>query len=464
MTRSPTLFVLDDDPAVVEWLVEMLTELGYQTVGETSALRALDFLRTRRVDLMISDVEMPELRGLDFLAAVHREQPAQLVLLMTAFGSIDLAVECVRKGAVDFLAKPFRIEALTSAIQRALRERQMRHEVVRLRAAMSESTEPRLRFRSPGMNKALELARRAARSDLPVLITGESGVGKGVLARVVHDASPRSSKPYVQLNCATLPAGLAESELFGVRKGAFTDAREDRPGVFEQAHEGTLFLDEIGELPLEAQPKLLQALEVRAVRPLGGSREVLADARIIAATNRSLEGAIREQRFRPDLYHRLNVVRIEVPPLRERPEDIDAIVDQALADLATRSELVPLGVSADAMRFLRARSWPGNVRELVNAVQRAVALTEHDVLRIEDFEQDIAVSDAGDLLEDALAREMSLADLERAYLTKVLAKTGGHKGNAAKILQVDRRTLYRKLAELDVVTDRPPSVPPTRKG
>jgi DNA-binding NtrC family response regulator len=248
--------------------------------------------------------------------------------------------------------------------------------------------------------------------------------------------------------------GIAEAELFGVRRGAFTDAREDRPGVFEQAHRGTLFLDEVGDLTLELQPKLLQALESNCVRPLGSKRDVPADVRIVAATNSPLEDALRERRFRPDLYHRLNVVRLEVPSLKQRIEDIAPIVDQVLASLTARHGATVLGVSADAMRWLESQPWPGNVRELINTIERAAVLADHDVLGPEDFASGTVGAQDGDVLELAIAQEVSLAELQRIYIRRVLERTGGHKGRAAKILGLDRRTLYRKVAEMGGRSDQ----------
>lgn len=447
MTKIPSILVLDDDAGVVAWLVEALVEEGFDVRGETSPTTALHVLDQSTFDLVISDVEMPEMRGLDLLHKLQQKRSSQIVLLITAFGSIDLAVEAVRGGAVDFLAKPFRIEVLVLAIRRALRERQMRREIVRLREATARELPSGLIARSPRMLRAIDIATRAAKSDLSILLTGESGSGKGALARVVHEASARQSGPLVQVNCAALPSGIAEAELFGVRRGAFTDAREDRPGLFEQAQKGTLFLDEIGELPLELQPKLLQVLEASSVRPLGAVKDVAIDVRIVAATNRPLEEAVLQRQFREDLFHRINVVRIEVPALRERREDVEPLVDQAMANILRRSGRAPLGISKEALRWLQAHAWPGNVRELLNAVERAVALTDNDLLTIEDFAPSSAESES--FLQSSVAAELSLATVERAYIRRVLAATGGHKGKAAEILGLDRRTLYRKVAEMD---------------
>lgn len=448
MSGGPSILVIDDDPSVVVWLVDALSEEGFSPVGETSALHALERLEAESFDMVVSDVEMPEMRGTELLRAILERCPQQMVLLITAFGSIEIAVEAVRLGAIDFLAKPFKIEVLALALRRALRERQMRRQISQLREVASGRPRPTFTRQSAAMGAALDLALRAARSQLPVLLTGESGVGKGALARYIHESSERSRARFVHLNCAALPAGIAEAELFGVRRGAFTDAREDRPGVFVQAHGGTLFLDEVGELPLDLQPKLLQALESNTVRPVGSVDAVPADARILAATNQPLEDALREKRFRQDLYHRLNVIRIEIPPLRTRIEDIEPIVLQTLSGIAMRSGRRHLAMAPEAMQALKSRAWPGNVRELINAVERAAALSESDCLVAHDFEVGSQQSVA-DFLELSLDRDLSLQELERIYIARILTKTGGHKGNAAKILGIDRRTLYRKVAELD---------------
>lgn len=456
----PRVLVVDDDANVVSWLVEALYDEGFEAEGEISAPRALARLLKRPYEVVVSDVEMPTLRGLDLLRAVHAQRPEQPIVLITAFGSIDLAVEAVRAGAADFLAKPFRIEALTTALRRVLSET-ARHQSTH-RPTPREGLQRPLIAESPAMQRALTFARRAARSHLPVLLTGESGVGKGALARFVHQHSARAGGPFIQTNCATLPEKLAEAELFGVRKGAFTDAHEDRPGLFEQAHNGTLFLDELAELSLEVQPKLLQALETGQVRPLGARAEVPAEPRLIAATNQALEEAIRERRFRPDLYHRLNVLHIEVPPLRARPEDIPPLVAQALARARQLTARPHLHVSAEGLQALCAWSWPGNVRELLNALDRAAALSDHDELGPEDFSLSGAPS-AGLRLDTAAHADWSLAEVEKAYIREVLAKTGGHKSEAARILGLDRRTLYRKAAQLDRAPEGGEE-PPPKKG
>jgi len=449
--RRRTVLVVDDDAAVVDYLVEMLAETGYEATGTTAPAEALRRVRETGYDLIVSDIEMPGMKGLELMQRIQEARPDQLVLLVTAYGSIELAVKAVRLGACDFVAKPFPIEELLLAIERAFREREMRREIVRLRTRAGDVAADGFIARSRSMRRVVELVERAARSDASVLVTGESGVGKGAVARLVHDRSGRAGGPFVQLNCAALPATLAESELFGVRRGAFTDARENRPGLFAQAARGTLFLDEVGEMPLEIQPKLLQALETRRVRPVGGGDEVALDVRIVAATNRPLEEALRERHFRSDLYYRLNVIRVDIPPLRERPEDVEALVDVFLSRAAERGGRRVLGVSREAMRWLLAHDWPGNVRELANRIERAVALSEHDTLVLEDLAPEAAdaAQPGPDLLGRAVERAAPLAAVEREYIERIVAAHGGNKAKAARALGIDRRTLYRKLSGAD---------------
>jgi DNA-binding NtrC family response regulator len=440
------VLVVDDDRAVVDYLLEVLAT-RYEVTGETSPREALARVAAEDFDVVISDVEMPELRGPDLLAAILEVKPRQAVLMITAFGSIQLAVETVRAGACDFVTKPFKLETLILAVERALRERTMRREIVRLRRDVDQANaSDDLIAKSPAMAHVLDIARRAARSDATVLITGESGVGKGALARWIHDRSPRRDGPLVHINCAALPPSLIEAELFGVRRGAFTDARESRDGLFVEATRGTLFLDEIGDLPLDAQAKLLQAIESSRVRPVGATSEVDVDVRLITATNRNLEEAIAAGQFRHDLFFRINVVPIEVPPLRVRRDDIPELV-QAFLSRAARGGAAT-GISDEAMRWLCKREWPGNVRELANVVERAVALSDHDTIVLEDVrDQSAAMGPQHEnLLAEAAVRQLSLAEVELAYIKQIVARLGGNMAHAARVLGIDRRTLYRKLS------------------
>jgi DNA-binding NtrC family response regulator len=448
MTKSKVrLLVLDDDREVVAYLGEELGREGYDVTGVTTPAAALAQIDAGSFDLVISDVEMPEMRGTELLSAIQSRRPGQLVVLMTAFGSIDLAVQAVRAGAADFVAKPFRIEVLCLVIERAVRERQMRREIIRLRDRLDVETSGTIVAKSEAMKRAVELARRAAGTDATVLLTGESGTGKGVLARFIHDSGPRREAPFLQLNAAALPHTLVESELFGVRRGAFTDAKEDRKGLFAAAAGGTLFLDEVGELPQETQAKLLHVLESGTIRPVGATEEQAVDVRVIAATNRPLETALRDGSFRADLYYRLNVIRIEVPPLRERKEDLLALVDHLLARSCTRLHRPIVGISSSALKRLYAHDWPGNVRELANSLERAVALTDHDTILPEDIMDVAAGAPAEDEMASAARDGLTLADVSRSYARRVLERHHGNKAAAARALDIDRRTLYRMLGD-----------------
>ncbi len=442
MTR---ILVLDDDKGVVDYLSESLTELGYDVVGMTSPADAIARVSAESFDLLLTDIEMPQMRGLDLLRAVHQAKPRQLVMLMTAFGSIELAVQAVRAGACDFIAKPFRIEVLHQSIERALRERNMMREIVRLRASATVDSPEGLVARSTAMQKVLDTARRAALVDATVLITGETGTGKTALARFIHASSERREAPFVDVNCSALPETLIEAELFGAKRGAFTDARESRPGLFLKAGGGTILLDEVGELPLALQPKLLHVLESSTLRPVGSDDSEPFRARVLAATNRSLEGSLRDGRFRPDLYYRLNVLRIEVPPLRARRDDIVALVDHFLSRASSRFGREVIGVSASAMRRLMAHDWPGNIRELANTIERAVALTANDTITADDvtFEGDSSAATTGNPLEQPLE------EIERTHIKRVVDAHQGNKAAAARILGINRRTLYRKLRGRD---------------
>ena len=438
------LLVVDDDPAVVDMLCELLAA-RYQVAGETSASAALARIIVEGFDVVITDVEMPGMRGTELLAAIHEHNPGQLVLMITAFGSIELAVAAVRAGACDFITKPFKTDMLLLAIERALRERLMRREIVRLRQRLGDDHGGGdLVARSPAMRQVLELGARAARSEATVLITGESGAGKGALARWIHDRSGRRDGPLVEVNCAALPGALVEAELFGVRRGAFTDAHESRDGLFVEAAGGTLFLDEIGEMPLDVQPKLLRVLESSRARPVGATAEIDLDVRLIAATNCRIDEAVAAGTFRADLFYRLDVVRIAVPPLRDRIEDIPELV-QMLLVRAARGAPAPIGITEDALKWLCRRDWRGNVRELANALERAVALSEHEMIVLEDVRDLAAEPPSHDLLAQAAARHLSLDQVERGYIRKILDACDGNVSRAARILGIDRRTMYRKI-------------------
>ncbi len=448
--EHPRLLVIDDDQGIVEYLVEMLQKENYGVSGFTDTTLALSAIENSTFDLVISDVVMPGMRGLELMTAIHHKKPEQLVLLMTAFGSIDLAMQSMRAGACDFLTKPFRIEELYFAVQRALNDRLMRRTAVKIGATEANILRANVfTTHSARMRELISLAKRAAGVNSTVLLTGESGTGKSAVARWIHDNSQNFQGPFIAVNCAALPQSLAESELFGVCKGAFTDASKDRLGLFSQANSGTLFLDEVAELPLEIQPKLLQALETRKIRALGDNKETLVNVRLITATHQILEQRVSDKLFRPDLYHRLNVINLEVPPLRERKEDLDELTNTLISNICLRlGRKRTINVSTEVIRWIRAYHWPGNVRELSNTLERAIVLAEHDTLLLEDLAQasKIPLNDS-DFFEQAMKQGWTVEDMQQAYIRHVLEATG-NKIQAAKLLGLDRSTLYRKLGSI----------------
>ena len=442
----PRILVVDDDPCVVEMLVEALGA-RYAVEGLVSPHAALERVTTEEFDILISDLEMPEMRGVDLLAAIHARRPTQIVLVITAFGSIELAVNTMRAGACDFVTKPFRPEAMILAIERALGQRTMRREIIRLRRELDRDP-GELVARSAAMRHVLDVATRASRSSTSVLLTGESGSGKGAVAQWIHEHSRRASGPFLQVNCATLPSVMIEAELFGARRGAITDANGARHGLFAEASGGTIFLDEIAEMPLDAQSRLLHVLEASQVRPVGATFDVTTDTRVIAATNRPILDAVQRGQFRRDLFFRLNVIPIEVPPLRERSDDIPDLVHKVLARIESGRE-APVGISEQAMQWLCQYHWPGNVRQLANVVERAAALTDHDTIVVEDVcGTDVtSTSAAPDVLAELAARSLPLEQVEAAYIKHVLAQNGGNVSQTARILRIDRRTLHRRLSD-----------------
>jgi two-component system response regulator HydG len=375
------------------------------------------------------------------------------VIVVTAFGSLDTAVEALRAGAYDFITKPFDIQSLTLVVERAHQHHRLKSEVKRLRAAVGQAGwGDDIVGTSAPMSELRSMLERVSGSDATVLITGETGTGKEVAARALHQRGKRRAGPFVAINCSALPEALLESELFGHVKGAFTDARSGRTGLFVEAHRGTLFLDEIGDMPVGVQVKLLRAIEERRVRPVGGDLEIPFDARIIAATNRDLEQAVQEGGFREDLFYRLNVVHIALPALRSRGSDILLLGQHFLTQFAAQANPGVLGISKTAAEKLLAYTWPGNVRELRNAIERAVALTRFDHISAEDLPERIKTFETRHVLVagDDLEELVSLEEVEKRYILKVLQAAGGNKSLAAKQLGVGRRTLYRKLGEYGV--------------
>jgi DNA-binding NtrC family response regulator len=448
MSRDRSVLVVDDDDAMREMIVSLLEDEGISAAGAATAAEALERLSDLECDVVLSDIRMPGRSGIDLLAELRDTRPETAVVLMTAFGSIDSAVEAIRAGAADYLTKPFKKDTLLVTLEKAFERRALEEENRRLRRAVDRTSSfGDLLGASPAMREIFALIRKIADGRSSVLITGDSGTGKEVVARTIHFSGTRSARPFVPINCTAIPEGLLESELFGHVKGAFTGAHVTKRGLFEQANGGTLFLDEIGDLGLGLQGKLLRVLQDREIRPVGGNTSVKVDVRIIAATNRNLRQEIEAGRFRRDLFYRLNVIPIEIPPLRDRPEDIPLL---AAACLQKHAEGRPLRLTPAAIERLQRCRWEGNTRELENVIERAVALCEGPEIGSDDLPLPDEASapggrsDGATLLHDALAAQLSLAELEDRYIDKVLEHTHGNKVQAARILGINRRTLYRR--------------------
>jgi two-component system response regulator PilR (NtrC family)/two-component system response regulator HydG len=446
------ILVVEDDRELRDLLTDVLRDAGYRATSYASAGAALEGLAAGTPpDLVITDLMMPGMRGHELLAELRRRAPELNVLVMTAFGSIDSAIELIKAGAFDYLTKPLATDDLLLAVDRALAEsRGRRHEAQRARLA--DMVVP-LGFvgDSAPMRALYQLIGRAGRSSHPVLITGESGTGKELVARALHARSNRGA--FVTVNCGALPENLLESELFGHEKGAFTGADRRKDGLFQVADGGTLFLDEITELPLPLQPKLLRALEQSEVRPVGAVTSQTVNVRLLAATNRNLEQEVAAGRFRDDLFWRLNVLQVEVPPLRERTDDIPLLAHHFLARGTGEGKITdaPTSFSPDALAALTFYPWPGNVRELRNAVYRAATLASLDKVTLADLPERIASGGrVSERLSAAARRQLTVREMERLYIIEVVRQVSGNKSRAADILGLDRKTLYRKLDEYRV--------------
>ena len=442
-----SVLVVDDDEAILAMVDDLLQEAGFHVRTAGSADDALRIAEQEPIDVVLTDIHMPGKDGLELLAELRELQPETPVLLMTAFGSIKDAVGAMRAGALDYVAKPFEADELLVALERAFERRELEAENRTLRRAVERSSSfGELVGKSPAMNDIYALVRKIANTRSNVLITGESGTGKEVVARTIHFAGARRERPFVPINCTAMPEGLLESELFGHVKGAFTGAHVDKEGLFEKAQGGTLFLDEIGDMPLALQGKLLRVLQDRAVRPVGSTDSTPVDVRVIAATHQDLEQAITAGRFRHDLYYRLNVIPIEIPPLHERPEDIPVLAE---AFLRKHGKSERQRITERAMRKLMQSPWPGNARELENCIERAVALSDADAIRAADVVLPSEEARSDDALRDglvqlALQRRATLRELGDAYVEAALVAAKGRKSEAARILAVNRRTLYRR--------------------
>jgi two-component system response regulator HydG len=469
------ILVVDDEPAHVTSLGKLFEREGARVWSATTGKRGLDLLRESPVQVALVDLMMPGMDGRAFLRAAQLARPEVDVVVMTAYGTVENAVESMRDGAYDFVQKPFKSAVILRVVERALEHQRLRTENTILRRELAEAVPDAVRGRpivgrSPAMTATMETVRQAAASSATVLLTGESGTGKELMARALHEHSPRVGGPFVVVNCAALPESILESELFGYERGAFTGANERKDGRIVRAHGGTLFLDEVGELSSAVQAKLLRVLQEGEVEPLGSTDTVQVDFRLIAATNRDLEQAVKEGRFREDLYYRLAVIGIELPPLRDRPEDIALLAEHFLERYAAKNQRSVRTMTPEVRQALARYRWPGNVRELENVVERAVVLNRSGTLGLDDLPPPLrSAEQAG----PGIRREGSqlvipvgtrLDEVERALILETLKETGGDKSLAAQLLGIAARTVYRKLEAARNERRRSPSTSGTPNG
>lgn len=448
---KPEILVVDDDQATCNLLKLSLGTEGFTVSTASNWTEAIERFGSQDFDVVLTDLNLGGPSGIDLCRQLAEQRPDTPVIVITAFGSLDTAISAMRAGAYDFLTKPFESESVVVALTRALRHRELTREVRRLRVATREATGVGgLLGSSPPMRRLYTLLDRVGVSDASVLVQGESGTGKEMVARALHERGPRRERPFVAINCSALPEHLLESELFGHTRGAFTDAKQTRVGLFVAADGGMLFFDEIGDLPLGLQPKLLRALEQRSVRPLGAKNEVPFDVRIVAATHRDLEQSIAEGTFREDLYYRLNVINVVLPPLRARGTDVLVLAQHFLERLTDGGSSKVTGISRGAADKLLRYPWPGNVRELRNCIERAVALTVFDKIAAEDLPEKVRDHRAAQLVAAEDTSELvPLEEVERRYIFQVLAACKGNRSQAAQILGLNRKTLYRKLQDYE---------------
>ncbi|NCD25011.1 MAG: sigma-54-dependent Fis family transcriptional regulator [Deltaproteobacteria bacterium] len=452
MTANITILVVDDDPGHRHMLTTLLADWGYVLEGAASGEEAVALCRERPFDLLLMDVRMAGMSGIEALRAIKAHNPAIPILIMTAYSNVESAVEAIKAGAYDYLTKPLDFDDLRLTLDRVLDHASLRHENTALRATLDATFDPGgIIGQSPPMRRLLDMLAAIAPSEATVLITGESGTGKELIARAIHANSQRRKGPYIAVNCAALTETLLESELFGHEKGAFTGAERRREGRFWAANTGTIFLDEIGEIPLAMQAKLLRVLQEREIQRVGGDQTLKVDVRVVAATNRDLWREVEHKAFRQDLYYRLNVVTLALPPLRERREDIPLLANHFLTRFAARNGKTIKGFTPGAMDRLLKHSWPGNVRELENVVERAVVLLVGEYIGERELPPALAASCAS---TNSGLSGLTLEELERRAVLDALDAAGGNKSEAARRLGITRKTMHAKLARYA------PSVPP----
>ncbi len=445
---SDIILLIDDDPSLRRVTQYNLSAKGFNVVTASSGAQGLEYFATTAPDLVVTDVKLGDMNGLDILAKIKKDAPDIPVIIMTAFGSIEMAVQAMNKGAFNFITKPFDRDTLILSCKKALELRRLRSKTKLMASEINRLTGTKgIVSASSVMKELLETASRAANSEATVLITGESGTGKEVLARLIHQNSPRSNGPMVAVNCAAIPTGLLESELFGHVKGSFTGAIKDRKGHFQTASGGTLFLDEIGELATDTQVKLLRAIQEKEVQPVGAERAKSVDIRIVAATNLDLQKRIAQGNFREDLYYRLSVIPLFIPPLRERTEDIPALVTHFLKKFDAPRDVF---FSQQAQEVLKAYQWPGNIREMQNIIERCIILRKKTVIEPEDLHLLVHESSAATLRPVIPDEGIALKDIEKSYIIKALEKAGQNRSEAARLLKIPRHVLLYRLEKYKI--------------
>ncbi|HNU69541.1 MAG TPA: sigma-54 dependent transcriptional regulator [Myxococcota bacterium] len=446
------VLVIDDEPGLLQMLQVVLGRAGYAVTTVTSAVEGLQLLERNRFDLCLCDLRMPGMDGMGFLNVLKSQGVALTVIVMSAYGSGDDAIAAMKAGAYDYINKPFQSDEILLTLRKAVEREQLKRENIELRSKVSrQAGVPSVIARSESMKRVVAVAARIAVFKSTVLITGESGTGKEVIARLIHEASDRSRKPFIAVNCGAIPEGLMESEFFGHVKGAFTDAIGNRRGLIESAGGGTLFLDEVGELPPILQVKMLRFLQESEVRKVGDTKPVKVDVRVVAATSRDLEQEIAKGRFREDLFYRLNVVPIKIPPLRTRLEDIPPLADHFLQRMKERTSCSADSFAPDAMRALMNHQWPGNVRELENIVERVAVMCDSQVVTAADLPDSVRMLSPCDpaisLPLEGLSLKVNQRALEISLISRALEATGGNRTHAARILEMSHRALLYKLKE-----------------
>ncbi|NOY52210.1 MAG: sigma-54-dependent Fis family transcriptional regulator [Deltaproteobacteria bacterium] len=449
MNPSISVLIVEDEDRMRELLHKIIAREGYEVEEAANGSTALARIEDHVYDIVLTDIKMPGLNGIELLKEIKKISPRTYVIIMTAFGTINSAVEAMKQGAYDYISKPFKLDEIQILIRKIIEERALRQEVDHLRKEVRR----RYQFnniigKSKKMQELFDLIEKIARGKSTILIHGKSGTGKELVAKAIHYNSPRKNKPFVPVNCSAIPETLLESELFGHIKGAFTGAVASHAGLFEEADGGTLFLDEVGELSTAIQVKLLRVLQEREIKPVGGTENRKIDLRLITATNQDLHRMVEEGTFREDLYYRLNVIPIYLPPLKIRTEDIPLLVRHFLAHFGEENQRPDITISREALQILMNYSWPGNVRELENILERAVILCRGIEITADDLPPHL-IKESTEKRRNTDLLHLPLREVEMAHIKRVLESVGGHKLKAAEILQIDRRTLYRKLQNSD---------------